>query len=294
MDADAGRGEARRRARNATRSCCRSTSSSRCSRSRCSRTSRCCATTDAGATSAAPASGARSLLRRHVPAAASRRRWPNAEISNVWNEFGRGHFAFYISGPWNIGEFQRRLPADRQQSWMTAPLPGPDGPGRVDRRRLEPRALPRVAPQGGGVAADRIPVAARRAAALPRAHRRPAAAAQRLGRSAQLADDVYARAFRDQLERVKPTPKVPEWERIATEMRLVAERLVHGELDGGRRRPPSSTRAPTGSSRSAAGCSRAGTRRGEEAPAAAVVVRRAGARSSSACSSSCRCSPRWC
>jgi multiple sugar transport system substrate-binding protein len=28
-----------------------------------------------------------------------------AQISNVWNDFGRGDFAFYISGPWNIGEF---------------------------------------------------------------------------------------------------------------------------------------------------------------------------------------------
>jgi multiple sugar transport system substrate-binding protein len=45
-----------------------------------------------------------------------------------------------------------------------------------------------------------------------------------------LADDVYARAFRDQLERVKPAPKVPEWERIANEIRVVAEHLVHGEL----------------------------------------------------------------
>jgi multiple sugar transport system substrate-binding protein len=45
-----------------------------------------------------------------------------------------------------------------------------------------------------------------------------------------LADDVYARAFREQLERVKPAPKVPEWERIANELRLVAERTVHGQI----------------------------------------------------------------
>ena len=37
----------------------------------------------------------------------------DADVSNVWNEFGRGYFAFYISGPWNIGEFKRRLPAER-------------------------------------------------------------------------------------------------------------------------------------------------------------------------------------
>ena len=45
-----------------------------------------------------------------------------------------------------------------------------------------------------------------------------------------LAADDYARAFRDQLERAKPAPKVPEWERIATEIRNVGERAVHGEL----------------------------------------------------------------
>ena len=100
----------------------------------------------------------------------------NADISNVWNEFARGYYAFYVSGPWNIGEFKRRLPADRQDSWMTAPLPGPDGPGRVDRRRFEPRRIPQLAQQGRRVAADRIPVATRRAAAVPRADRRLAAA----------------------------------------------------------------------------------------------------------------------
>jgi multiple sugar transport system substrate-binding protein len=34
----------------------------------------------------------------------------NAQIANVWDEFARGLFAFYVSGPWNIGEFRRRLP----------------------------------------------------------------------------------------------------------------------------------------------------------------------------------------
>ena len=53
----------------------------------------------------------------------------NTEIANVWDEFDRGFFSFYITGPWQIGEFKRRLPADRQDEWMTAPMPGPDGPG---------------------------------------------------------------------------------------------------------------------------------------------------------------------
>src|SRR5262249_16069900 len=53
----------------------------------------------------------------------------NNDIANVWNEFGRGYFSFYITGPWNIGEFERRLPPELRDAWMTAPLPGPDGPG---------------------------------------------------------------------------------------------------------------------------------------------------------------------
>ena len=153
----------------------------------------------------------------------------NAAIANVWNEFGRGRFAFYVSGPWNIGEFHRRLPAEQQDSWMTAPLPGPDGPGasiaggsslvvfRASRhqaaawRLIEFLSQPAVQRRFHALTGDLPP---RRATWT----------------DPGLAADVHARAFREQLERVKPAPKVPEWERITTEMRLVAERAVHGQL----------------------------------------------------------------
>ncbi len=161
------------------------------------------------------------------------RRWAPplaaAAISNVWNEFGRGRFAFYVSGPWNIGELQRRLPPDRQDTWTTAALPGPDGPG---------------ASIAGGASlvvfrASRHPAAAWRLIEFfsqPDVQRRFHARTGDLPprrttwNDPALAADVHARAFREQLERVKPAPRVPEWERIATEMRLVAERAVHGEL----------------------------------------------------------------
>src|SRR5690606_30411766 len=48
--------------------------------------------------------------------------------------------------------------------------------------------------------------------------------------SPQLADDPLAAAFRDQLERAKPTPTVLEWERIAQEMRIVTEQVVRAGL----------------------------------------------------------------
>ncbi|MEG2941728.1 MAG: ABC transporter substrate-binding protein, partial [Thermomonas sp.] len=45
--------------------------------------------------------------------------------------------------------------------------------------------------------------------------------------SPALANDPYAAAYRDQLERAVPAPKVPEWERIAQEMRIVGEQLAN-------------------------------------------------------------------
>ena len=42
-----------------------------------------------------------------------------------------------------------------------------------------------------------------------------------------LANDVHAKAFGEQLERAVSTPKVPEWERIAQEMRIVGEQLAN-------------------------------------------------------------------
>src|SRR3954470_5377547 len=56
-------------------------------------------------------------------------------------------------------------------------------PGSVDRRRIEPRHLSELAAQGGRLATDRLPERAGDDAALSRADREPAAAAQRLERA---------------------------------------------------------------------------------------------------------------
>lgn len=154
----------------------------------------------------------------------------DAQIANVWSEFARGYFSFYITGPWNIGEFKRRLPAERQADWMTAPLPGPYGPGastaggsslvifRSSRhaqaawRLIEYLSEPDVQVRFYALTGN-----------LP-----PRRAAWRDGR---LAADRYAKAFLNQLERARPAPKVPEWERIAREMQLTAEQVVRAGMD---------------------------------------------------------------
>ncbi len=165
-----------------------------------------------------------SMFERHLAPPAS-----SNEIANLWNEFARGYFSFYITGPWQIGEFRRRLPPDLQSAWATAPLPGPDGPGasiaggsslaifRRSRRKsaawklVQYLSRPAVQQRFHAITGNLPP-------------RRSAWA------HAALAQDAPTRAFGEQLERVRTVPKVPEWERIATELRIVTEAVVRREM----------------------------------------------------------------
>ncbi len=162
-----------------------------------------------------------------------RRQWAprmsNTQISNVWDEFSRGYFSFYISGPWQIGEFKRRLAPQLQDAWMTAPMPGPAGPGastaggaslvifeksrhkQAAWRLIEYLSLPQTQRDFYELIGD-----------LP--------ARRSVWQSPALAQSVHAKAFHEQLDRVRSPPKVPEWERIATQMRLMAERVVQNQV----------------------------------------------------------------
>ncbi len=149
------------------------------------------------------------------------------QISNVWDEFARGSFTFYITGPWSIGEFKRRLPESLQASWMTAPLPGPEGLS-YSIAGGSSLVVFRDSPHKEA-AWQLVQYLSQRDVQL-RFHALTGNLPPR--RSAWndeiLRQDVHARAFREQLERVKPASKVPEWERIATDMQLVAEHMVQG------------------------------------------------------------------
>ena len=152
-----------------------------------------------------------------------------AQISNVWTEFARGYFSFYFSGPWTIGDMKARLPDDIQPHWTTAGVPGPDGPGAS-------------APGGSSLAVFRASPHQDAAWKLVRYLSDPAVQARfnvitgdlparpTAWAAPRVASDPYVAAFRGQLARAVAVPKVPEWERIVTEMQIVAERMVRGEF----------------------------------------------------------------
>lgn len=154
-----------------------------------------------------------------------------AQASNVYQDFADGYFAFLLSGPWNIGELRARMPAALADQWMTAPLPafGPGGPGAslaggaslsIFRGARNVEAAWKLVEFLG--AAEQQIEFHRLTGDLP--SRADAWEAE------ELRESPHARAFFAQLQNVRSTPKIPEWERIASRIARYAERAIRGEM----------------------------------------------------------------
>ena len=151
----------------------------------------------------------------------------SSQIANLFQEFERGNIAMYISGPWYIGEFKNRLDSAVQDKWMTAPMPGVNGPG--------------VSMAGGSsLSLFRASEHKREAWLLMEFLSRPEnqikfytltgdlPPRRSAWEDSALANNRYTRAFRDQLDRVVPLPQVPEWEEIATSIYEHGEQAIRG------------------------------------------------------------------
>jgi multiple sugar transport system substrate-binding protein len=154
----------------------------------------------------------------------------SAQIANLYQEFASGRFSMYVSGPWNLGEFARRLPDALQDDWATAPLPAPDGgyPG-VSLAGGASLAIHRGSPhqEVGWQLIEFL-------ASTPQQVRFHQLSGNLPARTAAwqdpvLADDPRAQAFFEQLQHVRSTPKIPEWERIATAITRRVEQAVRRE-----------------------------------------------------------------
>jgi multiple sugar transport system substrate-binding protein len=169
-------------------------------------------------------------------------------LANLYQQFADGELAMVVTGPWNVGEFRRRLGPDEQHLWATAPLPPPE----------EGMEYPGASLAGGSsLVVFRHPsedheegeqgeqAAARRKAAwrwveylsAPEQQLRfqeltgNLPARRSVWKRSGLADDPKVAPFLVQLENAVPTPKVPEWERIATRVAQAAEQVVRGGRD---------------------------------------------------------------
>lgn len=155
-----------------------------------------------------------------------------ALAANLYDDFARGDVAFVLTGPWNLGEMARRLPASLQDAWTTMPMPAvsgaPPGPSLAGGASLVVvRGTPRADAAWKLVAFLSEPAQQRRlwelTGDLP--------ARREVWDDPALAGDARVAAFRTQLEALRATPKIPEWERIAGKIMQWADTAVRGTLD---------------------------------------------------------------
>jgi multiple sugar transport system substrate-binding protein len=155
------------------------------------------------------------------------------QIANLYQDFAGGAFCFYVTGPWNIGEFRRRLPPSLEGRWATAPMPDPDD------------VYPGVSIVGGAsLAIFRGSTHKDAAWKMIEYLSEPAQQVQLYRLTGDLParvtawedpalrDDPAARSFRVQLQRVRSTPRIPEWEQIAQKIAEHAEAAIRGAIDG--------------------------------------------------------------
>jgi multiple sugar transport system substrate-binding protein len=155
-----------------------------------------------------------------------------AQVANLYQDFAGGYFSMYVSGPWNIGEFRQRLPASLQDKWLTAPMPAPDGtyPGTSvaggaslaifrgsQHRDLVWRMIEYLSEPPQQVRFYHL------TGDLP--------ARMSAWADGDLAHNRYAQAFWQQLQRVQSTPKIPEWERVASKISQYAEAAIRGSMN---------------------------------------------------------------
>ena len=139
-----------------------------------------------------------------------------SQVTNVYQAFAEEYFSIYISGPWNIPEFRKRMTGDLNDKWMTAPMPGisNDYPG--------------ISLAGGASLVifknskykkevwkffEFLSKKETQLEFYKLLNNLPAV--KSAWKSSLLKNDPYMNAFYLQFTNVRPTPKIPEWEQIA-------------------------------------------------------------------------------
>jgi multiple sugar transport system substrate-binding protein len=154
----------------------------------------------------------------------------SSQITNLYQDLARGRFAMLITGPWTIGELRRRLSAADLDLWRTAPVPAPE------------EGMAGVSIAGG--ASLVVSRGSRHAEAAyrlieylcePEQQLRFYRATGNLPARRQawiegaLKDDVLVKGFWEQMQWLRATPAIPEWERIASRIAEAAEAVVRRE-----------------------------------------------------------------
>ncbi len=174
----------------------------------------------------------------------------NTQISNLYQSFARGDFAMFVSGPWDVGECLRRLPASLSGHWMTTPMPAPDPIASIPATAVIARATDTSGP-GASLAGgsslvlfrgsrhqdaawsliEYLSDPAQQATFYRLAEDLPAR--RSAWRDSAIARNPYMAAFARQLTAVRPTPQVSEWDQITDMITSAGEMAVRGVASPG-------------------------------------------------------------
>ena len=152
----------------------------------------------------------------------------NNVVTNLYQQFGEGEFAMFISGPWDVGNLRFRLGRSGRENGPRHPLPAPDGlpyPGVVALGGIESGAQSRSDKQRTAAAWKLIEFLSRPEIQVRFFELSGDLPARRSAWNAPgLVNDREIAAFRAQLDHTVALPRLPEWENIATSI------FEHGQL----------------------------------------------------------------
>jgi multiple sugar transport system substrate-binding protein len=154
------------------------------------------------------------------------------QVTNVYQAMAEEYISIYFSGPWNIPEFKKWMTGELADKWATAPMPGylNEYPGvslaggsslvifKDSRYKDEVWKLieflsePEIQLKVYKVTNN-----------LP--------AVIESWRDSSLSNDIYMKAFYQQLQNVVSAPKIPEWEQIVfSKLQQYAEFAARGVM----------------------------------------------------------------
>lgn len=154
------------------------------------------------------------------------------QVTNVYQAMADEYISIYISGPWNIPEFKKWMTGDLADKWATAPMPGyrDEYPGlslaggsslvifKDSKHKNEVWKLIEF------LSEPEIQLKVYRVTNnLP--------SVIEAWNDTTLANDIYMKAFYQQLQRVTSAPKIPEWEQIVfSKLQQYAEFAARGVM----------------------------------------------------------------
>ncbi|MBI5662118.1 MULTISPECIES: sugar ABC transporter substrate-binding protein [Ignavibacterium] len=154
------------------------------------------------------------------------------QVTNVYQAMADEYISIYFSGPWNIPEFKKWMTGNLADKWATAPMPGyrDEYPGlslaggsslvifKNSKHKNEVWKLIEF------LSEPEIQLKVYRVTNnLP--------SVIEAWNDSSLANDIYMKAFYQQLQRVTSAPKIPEWEQIVfSKLQQYAEFAARGVM----------------------------------------------------------------